>query len=119
MRSAGAMGICPETSVGAERRVFERMGAPEMGLMPGGGVDEATKEKPLCWERQPLSWGGGGDSGHYNLCRVPSPTFLPLRRSADKPRAQFNLSPRVRFLQALEEAEESLNLERENNCPQS
>lgn len=43
--------------------------------MPDEGVDEAAREKPLCWERRPQSWVGEG-SGHYNLWEGSFPNVL-------------------------------------------
>lgn len=62
------------------------------GVMPDGDVGEATRERPLGWEMRPQS--SHRAVGHSILKRMlaPSWAFLPRRRSADKPRAQFNLS---------------------------
>lgn len=49
--------------------------------------------------------------------QAPSQEFLPLRRSADKPKAQFNLNSGVRFLETQRDRGGKLNLEKENVGP--
>lgn len=118
----GGVGIDLETRVEAERGVGKRMWSWWDSLMPDGEAGEASRGRPLGGKGLRADHCHHGELlGHCILKRMgaPSKAVLPLRRSIDKPRAQFNLSSRVRFLETWREREGRLTLERENVCPWS
>lgn len=99
-----------------ETGIMERMGNLWDGFTPDGDMGEGCQREATWLVKVPTaimkSWLGTV-SGRI---QAPPWVFLPLRRSADKPRAQFNLSSRVRFLEAQSGIEGRLNLEREKMC---